>query len=75
VASARREAIDPAGRRVVFDERTEGHLVRRRPQMLRHVDAILDAIGRLMSTRTMWRQAGSASIAATWIRGDGCGWS
>ena len=41
-----RAATDPHGRAVVFDQRTEGHFQRRRPQMLRHVDAILDAISR-----------------------------
>jgi len=29
---------------VVFDERTAGHPARRRPQMLRSIDAILDAV-------------------------------
>ena len=42
----RREATDPDGRLVVFDERTEGHLARRRPQMLVHAGAILDAVSR-----------------------------
>ena len=41
-----RAATDPHGRAVVFDQRTEGHFQRRRPQMLRYVDAILDAISR-----------------------------
>jgi hypothetical protein len=41
-----RETTDPDGRRVRFDERTEAHLARRRPQMLRHVPAILEAISR-----------------------------
>jgi hypothetical protein len=39
-----RETTDPDGRRVVLDERTEAHLARRRPQILRHTLAILDAI-------------------------------
>jgi hypothetical protein len=38
--------VDPDGRRVVFDERTEHHLARRRPQMLDHIQAILDTIAR-----------------------------
>jgi hypothetical protein len=38
--------VDPDGRRVVFDERTERHLVRRRPQMLDHIQAILDTVAR-----------------------------
>jgi hypothetical protein len=41
-----RETTDPDGRLVRFDERTEAHLARRRPQMVRHVPAILDAIRR-----------------------------
>jgi hypothetical protein len=41
-----RETTDPDGRLVRFDERTEAHLARRRPQMVRHVPAILDAISR-----------------------------
>ena len=40
------ETIDPDGRRVVIDERSLGHLRRRRPQMLRHVDAIVATIAR-----------------------------
>ena len=44
--NGRRETLDPDGRVVVFDGRTEGHLARRRPQMLRHPDAILDAVAR-----------------------------
>lgn len=41
-----RETVDPDGRRVVFDARTEHHLARRRPQMLSHIQAILDTIAR-----------------------------
>jgi hypothetical protein len=41
-----RYAIDPDGRTVVFDRATEAHLASRRPQMLRHVAAILDAVSR-----------------------------
>jgi hypothetical protein len=41
-----RETTDPDGRLVRFDERTEAHLARRRPPMVRHVPAILDAIRR-----------------------------
>ena len=45
MASARRvETTDPDGRRVVLDDRTEAHFARRRPQMLRHIPGILDAI-------------------------------
>ena len=40
------ETLDPDGRRVMFDERTESHLARRRPQMLIHKSAILDAVAR-----------------------------
>jgi hypothetical protein len=40
------ETTDPDGRVVVFDERTEAHLAIGRPQMLRHVDAILDTVSR-----------------------------
>jgi hypothetical protein len=46
VAREPRQTNDPNGRLVVLDERTEDHFRRRRPQMLRHVDAILDVIGR-----------------------------
>jgi hypothetical protein len=46
VAGEAPQATDPNGRVVVFDERTVGHFQRRRPQMLRHLDAILDAISR-----------------------------
>lgn len=38
------EATDPDGRRVVLDVRTEEHLARRRPRMLAHRRAILDAV-------------------------------
>jgi hypothetical protein len=41
-----RETTAPDGRRVVLDERTEGHLARRRPQMLDHAQAILDTVNR-----------------------------
>lgn len=37
---------DPDGRPVVFDERTRGHLQRRRPQMLSHIAANLGAVSR-----------------------------
>ena len=46
MAGEARQATDPNGRVVAFDERTVGHFQRRRPQMLRHLDAILDAISR-----------------------------
>ena len=39
-----RGTTDPDGRRVVLDDRTEAHFARRRPQMLRHIPGILDAI-------------------------------
>jgi hypothetical protein len=38
--------LDPDGRLVVLDARTTSHFVRRRPQMLRHIQAILDAVSR-----------------------------
>jgi hypothetical protein len=41
-----RETTDPNGRLVVFDERAKRHLMRRRPQMLDHGQAILDAVAR-----------------------------
>jgi hypothetical protein len=41
-----RETTDPDGRLVRFDLRTEQHLARRRPQMLDHVQAILDTVAR-----------------------------
>lgn len=46
MVSGRYETIDPDGRAVVFDRRTHGHLARRRPQMLRHTQAILEAVSR-----------------------------
>jgi hypothetical protein len=46
MAGELRETTDPDGRLVVFDARTEGHLARRRPQMLAHVEAILGAVNR-----------------------------
>jgi hypothetical protein len=42
--SSNLQTTDPEGRQVVFDERTERHFARRRPQMLEHTLAILDAI-------------------------------
>jgi hypothetical protein len=41
-----RETTDPDGRLVLFDLRTEQHMARRRPQMLDHIQAILDTIAR-----------------------------
>jgi hypothetical protein len=46
VSSNHRETTDPNGRKVVFDERTERHLAQRRPQMLKHMSAILDTMAR-----------------------------
>ena len=40
------KTTDPDGRSVVLDERTVGHLSRRRPEMLRHTGAILDTVNR-----------------------------
>ena len=40
------ETTDPDGRRVVLDARTMGHSARRRPQMLGHVVAIIEAVHR-----------------------------
>jgi hypothetical protein len=42
----RRETIDPDGRLVILDDRTVRHLQARRPRMLRHAEAILDAVSR-----------------------------
>jgi hypothetical protein len=36
--------LDPDGRLVILDERTIGHLQSRRPQMIQHAAAILDAV-------------------------------
>jgi hypothetical protein len=36
--------LEPGGRLVVLDERTIDHLRKRRPQMLQHEAAILDAV-------------------------------
>ena len=44
MSSERHEATDPDGRLVILDERTMRHLQGRRPQMLHHVAAILDAV-------------------------------
>jgi hypothetical protein len=60
---------------VVLDQRTEGHFARRRPQMLGHIQAILDAVERPDSTKTTPRRTASGSFAATWIRDAGCGLS
>jgi hypothetical protein len=38
--------IDPDGRPIVFDARASAHLMRGRPQMLRHIDAIESAVRR-----------------------------
>lgn len=38
------EAIDPDGRRVVFDADSHLHLARRRPWLLDHISAILKTI-------------------------------
>lgn len=38
------EARDPDGRLVVFDERARGHLSRRHPGMLDHIDAMVATI-------------------------------
>jgi hypothetical protein len=46
MASESHETTDPNGRRVVLDKRTEGHLARRRPQILDHAQAILGAVNR-----------------------------
>jgi hypothetical protein len=46
MADKARETTDPDGRRVLFDDRTEAHLARPSPAMLRHTSAILDAISR-----------------------------
>ena len=46
MAGASLQTTDPDGRRVVLDERTEGHLASRRPQILRHAQAILDTVNR-----------------------------
>jgi hypothetical protein len=46
MSSGRREATDPAGRRVILDERTIRHLQSRRPQMVGHASAIVDAVSR-----------------------------
>jgi uncharacterized protein YuzE len=46
VIAERREVVDPDGRVVVLDERTIGHLSRRRPQMVALLGAILDAVER-----------------------------
>lgn len=37
---------DPDGRPVVFDSRARGHLQRKRPTMLDHIDAMMETITR-----------------------------
>ena len=46
MSRAMHRASDPDGRPVVLDDRTLAHLVRRRPGMTAHVDAILAAVER-----------------------------
>jgi hypothetical protein len=77
LTAERRQAIDPDGRRVILDERTADHLRRRRrrPQLLRHLDAILDAVAR-PNTRDDDPVANrERSTVRTSIVGGGCGWS
>lgn len=42
--AAAKRTIDPDGREVIFDARGRGHLKRRRPHLLGHVDAILGTV-------------------------------
>jgi integrase len=37
---------DPDGREVMFDDQTRMHLLSRRPELLDHVDTILDVVNR-----------------------------
>jgi hypothetical protein len=46
VTSERHDTTDPDVRLVFLDERTLGHLARRRRQMLARIPAILDAVNR-----------------------------
>ncbi len=46
VAEERLEITDPGGRDVVLDAQTRAHIARRRPELLEHIDAILDAVAR-----------------------------
>jgi hypothetical protein len=46
MSSEGREATDPDGRPVILDERTICHLQSRRPQIIGHAVAILDAVSR-----------------------------
>jgi hypothetical protein len=47
MSSEGREATDPDGRTVILDQRTIRHLQSRRPQMVAHTAAILDAVSRM----------------------------
>ncbi len=40
------EATDPHGRKVVYDERGRGHILRRRPNVVDETDAIMAAVAR-----------------------------
>jgi len=46
VADDAHSAIDPDGRLVVLDDRTVQHLQTRRPEMIGHLDAILQTVSR-----------------------------
>jgi hypothetical protein len=46
VAASEFETVDPRGRSVVLDWRALAHLARKRPLMVGHLEAILDAIRR-----------------------------
>jgi len=63
---------DPDGREVVFDVGTRQHLMNRRPQLLDHVDAILDVVNLPDYTRrTTSEPATSVSTDRISIPGDG----
>jgi hypothetical protein len=46
MTTERLEASDPGGRAVILDERAIHHLRNRRPQMLGHLAAIVEAVSR-----------------------------
>jgi len=60
---------------VVLQVRTERHLATRRPRMLDHKRAILDAVSRAgISTKTILRRGVSGITAVTSTQGAGYGW-
>ncbi len=66
---------DPDGREVLLDDRTIGHLRRRRPQMLIHLDAILDTVARPDRREDDVVAGRERFYRRVSTRGGGCAWS